>query len=411
MIGTNLFDLALKAKLPLVSVRTNDTIHAMSVIEHIAGQEISVVTNPNETGLRRLKCEISVLVMDRPMAMDDLYALAIEQEKTFILINPEFDAEQDTVFDAGMLPVPRAMIKAMLKDVVGLFDIPEALVTLMGGLSLKEVRECCLLSIARDGSLTYEGVMATRSIYASRMRGLNQVDLDMPCYLPDAGVEKWMSMNAQPFLQPDDPQLIPRGVLLNGVPGVGKTSAAKQIARTLNIPLFRMDVSSMMEKWQGEAERFLRNALDQIDREEPCVLLIDEIEKVFKHEGDEGSGTSSRMLSQLLWWLQEHKTRVLTVMTTNDFSSLPPEVYRPGRIDRVIEVRPLIPKDAMLLAKAVYDSLEDVTKALVGPSMVIPKLREWVYDWPMKDDKRLFPHAAVTSKVIETVKASMQKSI
>lgn len=95
----------------------------------------------------------------------------------------------------------------------------------------------------------------------------------------------------------------------------------------------------------------------------PCVVLIDEVEKVFQ-SGEDG-GVTSRILSQLLWWLAEHRTRVLTVMTTNDYAAIPPELYRPGRLDKVM----FLPKLPLGLARhfpvAVFKSMlgQDIAPA------------------------------------------------
>jgi ATP-dependent 26S proteasome regulatory subunit len=119
------------------------------------------------------------------------------------------------------------------------------------------------------------------------------------------------------------------------VHNTGKTEGAKAIASAFGVPLYRLDLGTMMGKFVGDSENNLNAALQQIDEVEPCVVIFDEVEKVFKGASGGGdSGVTARMLSQLLWWLQEHKTKVFTVMTTNDVNAIPQELYRPGRIDR-----------------------------------------------------------------------------
>lgn len=396
----SLFALAVKARLPLIAVQTSDTLHAMAVIEYIVGSEVPVESNVTSLSLRKYDEDVVVLHIEKPSELSELYATAKELGKSFILVNPDLTSDEDELFDAGSLPTPPEMVEQLIKDLFSLDDVPNAFLSVLGGMTLKEVEETCLLAIAKFGTLTSEGLMKLRSIHATRIRGLEQVGLSMPCYLPDEQIEAWLKLNKSPFLDVIDPQLVPRGLLLNGLPGVGKTSACKNVASKLGIPLYRMDIASMLDKWQGEAERFLRAALDQIDKEEPCVLLIDEVEKIF--QSDEGdSGSTSRMLSKLLWWLQEHESRVLTMMTTNDFSKLPPEVYRPGRIDKVVELQPLQHKAAIELAKAVYMSLSAEVQNKVPQSKVVPKVRKWMESTGTEDR---YTHSAVTTTVIEIVK-------
>jgi ATP-dependent 26S proteasome regulatory subunit len=128
---------------------------------------------------------------------------------------------------------------------------------------------------------------------------------------------------------------MPRGLLFNGPPGTGKTSGAKWVAHQLGVPLFRVDVAGAKGRFVGDSETTLALNLSRVDQEEPCVALIDEVEKLFGHDSHD-SGTTAGMLSQMLWWLAEHKSRVLTIMTTNNDKILPKELYREGRIDEVM---------------------------------------------------------------------------
>jgi SpoVK/Ycf46/Vps4 family AAA+-type ATPase len=129
----------------------------------------------------------------------------------------------------------------------------------------------------------------------------------------------------------------PKGVLLLGVQGCGKSVAAKAAAGIFGVPLVRLDFSSLHNKYIGESERNLRETLANADVMAPCVLWIDEIEKgVATSEGD--SGTSRRLLGTFLTWLAEKKTRVFVVATANDISALPAELIRKGRFDEIFFV-------------------------------------------------------------------------
>jgi len=129
----------------------------------------------------------------------------------------------------------------------------------------------------------------------------------------------------------------PKGLLLLGVQGCGKSVAARAAAGIFGVPLLRLDFASIHNKYIGESERNLRETLATADVMAPCVLWIDEIEKgVATSDGD--SGTSRRLLGTFLTWLAEKNTKVFVVATANDISALPPELVRKGRFDEIFFV-------------------------------------------------------------------------
>ena len=132
----------------------------------------------------------------------------------------------------------------------------------------------------------------------------------------------------------------PRGVLLLGVQGAGKSLAAKAIATAWGVPLLRLDASALYDKFVGESERKLRDSLTQADRMAPAVLWIDEIEKGFAAAAGQSSdgGMSRRMFGTLLTWMQERTAPTFLAATANDISALPPELLRKGRFDETFFV-------------------------------------------------------------------------
>ncbi|GAA4951738.1 AAA family ATPase [Actinoplanes utahensis] len=129
----------------------------------------------------------------------------------------------------------------------------------------------------------------------------------------------------------------PRGVLLVGVPGCGKSLSAKAISTVWELPLYRLDLAAIMGMYVGQSEARLREALDTADRLAPCILWIDEIEKGLAGQ-DDSTGVSRRLIGQFLFWLQESQHRVFVVATSNDVRSLPPELLRKGRFDELFFV-------------------------------------------------------------------------
>lgn len=132
----------------------------------------------------------------------------------------------------------------------------------------------------------------------------------------------------------------PRGVLLLGVQGAGKSLCAKAIATAWQRPLLRMDVGALYDRYVGESERRLREALQQAGAMAPLVLWIDEIEKAFASAASRSTdgGLSQRMFATLLTWMQERSAPVFLVATANDIEALPPELLRKGRFDEIFFV-------------------------------------------------------------------------
>jgi SpoVK/Ycf46/Vps4 family AAA+-type ATPase len=131
----------------------------------------------------------------------------------------------------------------------------------------------------------------------------------------------------------------PRGVLLVGVPGCGKSLSAKAIAANWSLPLYRLDLANIHGQYLGQSEARLKEALATADRVAPCVLWIDEIEKGLAGAGGAGDGgTSTRVVGHFLYWLQEGRARVFVVSTANDIGRLPPELFRRGRFDELFFV-------------------------------------------------------------------------
>jgi SpoVK/Ycf46/Vps4 family AAA+-type ATPase len=128
----------------------------------------------------------------------------------------------------------------------------------------------------------------------------------------------------------------PKGVLLLGVQGCGKSLAAKAIAGIWKVPLLRFDFGALYNKYIGESEKNLRESLQTAEVMAPCVMWIDEIEKGISGGGDDG--TSKRVLGSLLTWLAEKRSNVFIVATANNIDDLPPELIRKGRLDEIFFV-------------------------------------------------------------------------
>lgn len=133
---------------------------------------------------------------------------------------------------------------------------------------------------------------------------------------------------------------IPKGIMIVGMPGCGKSLAAKATAKLFEIPLVRLDVGRLLGKYIGESEENMRKALRLSEAISPCVLWIDEIEKAFSGVGGSGGGSdvTTRLFGQFLTWMQEKENTVFIVATANNISRIPPEFLRKGRFDELFYV-------------------------------------------------------------------------
>ncbi len=152
------------------------------------------------------------------------------------------------------------------------------------------------------------------------------------------GLKEWLKQRAEAFSADARARGIsfPKGVLLAGVQGCGKSLSAKAIARVLGFPLVRMDLSNLLDSSRGASEQNLREVLRLMETISPSVLWLEEIDKAFSGFDAEGSDpTVARLVGRFLTWLQEHTTPVFVVATANNISKLPPELLRRGRFDEL----------------------------------------------------------------------------
>ncbi len=169
--------------------------------------------------------------------------------------------------------------------------------------------------------------------------GVLHYEYDTESFAHVAGLENlkgWLRLREQELLKPGGKDR-PKGLLLLGVQGSGKSLAAKSVAGLFGVPLLRLDFGALYNKYFGETERNLRNSLRQAEQMAPCVLWLDEIEKGIA-TGDSDNATSKRVLATMLTWMAENKKPVFIVATSNDIAQLPPELVRKGRLDEIFFV-------------------------------------------------------------------------
>lgn len=210
------------------------------------------------------------------------------------------------------------------------------------GMSASDVRRLVRSAIWNDGALNEEDLpRINKAKFALLdMEGIISFEQQTEDFSNVGGLinlKRWLLTRRDAFNDDDSKLDRPKGILLLGVQGGGKSLAAKAVAGLWGLPLMRMDVGALYNKFHGETERNLREALKLADSMSPCVLWLDEIEKGMAQDGND-NGVSQRLLGTLLTWMAERRTRVFIVATSNDISRLPPELIRKGRLDEIFFV-------------------------------------------------------------------------
>ncbi|SPP65848.1 AAA family ATPase [Nitrospira lenta] len=224
----------------------------------------------------------------------------------------------------------------------------EAILRALRGLTLHQARQVITQCVVEDGTLSADDVqkILKRKVQAIKDGGLleyypledNRFELggfmNLKSWLERAKVgftAEAKALNLTP----------PRGIMLVGVPGCGKSLAAKAIAREWQLPLLKLDAGRLFDKFVGESEKNFRKAIETAESLSPIVLWIDEIEKAMAAgggSGDADAGLSRRLFGAFLTWLQEKKQEVFVIATANNLTLLPPELLRKGRFDEIFFV-------------------------------------------------------------------------
>jgi len=219
----------------------------------------------------------------------------------------------------------------------------ESLIKAAVGLTLQEAENAFARAMVDDGKLNAEDidlVLKEKSQVIKKNDLLEYVDSTVN--IDDVGglenLKKWLIKRDKSWLDSAKEYGLPspKGVLLTGVPGCGKSLIAKSISSMWHLPLLRFDVSKVFNMYVGNSESNMREAIKTAEAISPCILWIDEIEKGFSGLGNGGdSGTSSRIFGTFLSWMQEKTKPVFVVATANNISGLPSEMMRKGRFDEI----------------------------------------------------------------------------
>ncbi len=309
-------------------------------------------------------CDFHPYLRDEPKNVRYLKDIALEQDRlnnTVVLVSHRLDVPAELgrmtakfnlrlPSDDELLGMIRVQAKAWSERHVGQKvrtdqQTLDKLVANLRGVSHADAQVLVRHAIFDDGAITESDIPEVNRLKFELMdsEGVLHFEYDTESLANVAGLgnlKAWLNVRRQAFMAGADGSGRsdrPRGVLLLGVQGGGKSLAARAIAGFWGIPLLRLDFGTLYNKYFGETERNLRNSLKQAELMAPCVLWMDEIEKGVATGGSDNA-TSKRVLSTLLTWMAENRKPVFIVATANDITELPPELLRKGRLDEIFFV-------------------------------------------------------------------------
>lgn len=223
-------------------------------------------------------------------------------------------------------------------------EVAQQILRNLKGLGLRDARRIARQLIFNDGVLGQDDLpqLAKLKFELLNRSGHLHYEYDNARFADVAGanrLKRWINQRRTMFVSGNAPAGLdpPKGVLLLGVQGCGKSMLAKATAAGFGVPLLRLDFGSLYNKYHGETEKNLRDALASAEQLAPCVLWIDEIEKGLASGGEDG-GVSRRVLGYLLTWMAERESQVFIVATANQVQELPAELLRKGRFDEIFFV-------------------------------------------------------------------------
>jgi SpoVK/Ycf46/Vps4 family AAA+-type ATPase len=393
-------DLLIRARYPIIYLRTNEESRACNLLSNIAkAQKKNLVEWSTTEGMKTLetyhggsmrattdmrspRAALEAILQDSGRTIyilkdmyahlddkavvrqiRDLYESIKRSYKTMIIVAPvkNIPPSLEKALYYLELPLPDAgMFKRLLKDIVNTvrqdkrikIDLPEERYDIMAnaalGLSLEEAERVFFKAIIRDARLSAEDVHFIRDekrqiVEKSGLLEYYETDESLKSVGGLNLLKGWLKRRTRGF-EPAAREFglpAPKGLLLLGVQGCGKSLAAKAVSGTWGFPLLRLDLSRIFGSLMGSSEDNMRRALDMAASVSPAVLWVDEIEKTFsgvESSGRTDAGTTARVFGSFLTWLQDKKETVFCVATANAVDRLPPELMRKGRFDEIFFV-------------------------------------------------------------------------
>lgn len=271
-----------------------------------------------------------------------------EYEQHIICLSTTMNYPKTIEKDLAIIPYKypeEYMIEDIIDNLAG-SDIDKILkaklVQASKGLTLTEVENALSLAIVENRGLNNNSVQTVQRI-KTQMLGANGILTYIPpeMKMSDIGgledLKEWLEIRKSALFNEEAIKYglkEPKGVLIAGVPGAGKSLTAKAVASSWELPLLHFDISQVFGGLVGQSEKQMKDTLKIVESISPCILWLDEVEKAFSNVGSSSdSGATSRVFGQFLTWMQEKKSTVFVVATANDVQNLPSAFIRKGRFD------------------------------------------------------------------------------
>jgi hypothetical protein len=288
----------------------------------------------------------------------DLMNLIKNTKNTIVIVGPEYklpkDLEPEAAHIVGGYPdeqeiasVLKGILNELIRDEKGRVSLAvdeiQKILQALKGLSVQQIRNVIHQCFIDDHLIDIKDL---NTIETYKKKLFDQEGLLEFCITEDKenmanfdNLKRWLNERKESFIGASSSLPPPRGVLLMGIQGCGKSLSVKAIARELGLPLYRLDIGRLYGQYIGQTEQNLRKALATVDKLSPLCLWIDEIEKGFAASaGESDGGVSQRVLGSFLTWMQERKSKCFLAATANDIYRLPPEFLRKGRFDEIFFV-------------------------------------------------------------------------
>lgn len=303
---------------------------------HIVLEDKNAVTALKEMALR-----ISAGVDSCIILLSPVVSIPVELEKYITILQGDYLTFEDicNIIDEFVESNVLSKLTTSLRDEMAIS---------FKGLSQFEIENLLALAVADDGSLSRKDlnlIFEQKKQMILKSGVLEMIPLKET--IEDIGglenLKEWLKRKSKVIKNMHNAEKFgvdtPKGVLIAGVPGCGKSLCAKAAAKLFEVPLLRLDVGKLMGKYLGESEANLRKAINLAEAISPCILWVDELEKAFAGIGtDGGHEVTTRLFGSFLTWMQEKKGAAFVVATANDITKLPPELLRKGRFDEIFYV-------------------------------------------------------------------------
>lgn len=338
---------------------TTQPIQALNHIEKVEEPSVFILKDfhiylggqnrhPDYTVIRRIRDLVYVMekspVPKNVIFVSPTFSIPMELQKDIVIVDyglPTYKEIRKVLHQMIHMNKDNPRITIHLNE-----EEEEKLVKAALGLTMQEAENAFALSMVTDGKLdinSVEHVLMEKQQIIQKNGLLEYVPQDPS--IEDVGglenIKRWLKKRNNSWMESATEYGLPapKGLLLTGIPGCGKSLIAKAVSSLWQLPLLKLDMGKIFSGLVGSSEENMRKAIETAEAISPAILWIDEIEKGLSGTNATGdSGTSTRIFGTLLTWMQEKTKPVFVVATANNIQALPPELLRKGRFDEIFFV-------------------------------------------------------------------------